>query len=87
MNHHTTAMLFGILLAAALGLVAGWAIGDLTRRYRQGVRELDSLRRQMPEPYSAVLFQQRQLHEIRSVLNDAHRLIHAVSKSLEKRPS
>jgi hypothetical protein len=87
MNDHTTAVLFGILLATALDLVAGWAIGDLTRRYRQGVRELDSLRRQLPEPYSAVLFQQRQLREIRSVLNDAHRLIHAVSKGLEKRPS
>jgi uncharacterized membrane-anchored protein YhcB (DUF1043 family) len=84
MNHHT--VLFGTLMAAGIGLVAGWAIGDLVRRYRQGVEQLDTLRRQLPQPYSAVLFQQRQLKEMRSVLNDAHKHILAVSKGLEKPP-
>ena len=44
------------------------------------------LRRQLPQPYSAVMLQQRQLKELRGVVNDAHR-IHAVTKSLENRPS
>ena len=87
MNNHTTAALIGILLAAGLGLVAGWAIGDLTRRYRQGVQQLDALRRQLPQPYSAVLFQERQLKEIRGVLNDAHKMLVAVTKALGKQPS
>jgi hypothetical protein len=83
MNHHT--VLFGTLMAGT-GLVAGWAIGDMVRRYRQGVEQLDNLRRQLPKPYSAVLFQERQLREMRSVLNDAHKHILAVSKGLEKQP-
>jgi uncharacterized protein (DUF3084 family) len=84
MNYHT--VLFGTLMAGT-GLVAGWAIGDLVRRYRQGVEQLDNLRRQLPQPYSAVLLQERQLREMRSVLNDAHKHILAVSKGLEKQPS
>jgi hypothetical protein len=83
MNHHT--VLFG-MMAAGTGLVAGWAIGDLLRRYRQGVEQLDALRRQLPQPYFAVLFQERQLREMRSVINDAHKHILAVSKGLEKQP-
>ena len=87
MHDHTAAALFGVLMAAGVGLVAGWAIGDLTRRYRQGVQQLDDLRRQLPQPYAAVLFQERQLREIRGVLNDAHKMLRAVTKSLEKHPS
>jgi hypothetical protein len=84
MNHHT--VLFG-MMAAGTGLVTGWAIGDLVRRYRQGVEQLDTLRRQLPQPYSAVLFQERQLREMRSVLNDAHKMLRTVTKGLEKHPS
>ena len=31
-------------------------------------QQLDALRRQLPQPYSAVLFQQRQLKEFRGVV-------------------
>jgi hypothetical protein len=86
MNHHT-AVLFGTVLTAAVGLAAGWALGDLVRRYRQGVEQLDTLRRQLPQPYSTVLFQQRQLREIRGTLNDLHKMVRGVTKSLENRPS
>lgn len=71
----STAALIGMLLAAGVGVAAGWAIGDLTRRYRQGVQQLDALRRQLPQPYSAVLFQERQLKEIRAAI---HRVIASV---------
>lgn len=87
MHSHTAAVLTGVLMAAGVGLAAGWAIGDLTRRYRHGDQQLNALRRQLPQPYSAVLFQQRQLKEIRGVLNDPHKMVRAVSKSLEKGPS
>jgi hypothetical protein len=86
MNNHTAAALFGILMSAAIGLIGGWAIGDLVRRYRQGAEQLDALRRQLPQPYSAVLLQQRQLRELRGVVNDIHRMVLAVSKGLEKQP-
>jgi hypothetical protein len=61
--------------------------GGLVRRYRQGVEQLDALRQRLPQSYSTLLFQQRQLREIRGVLNDLHKMMRAVSKSLEKRPS
>jgi hypothetical protein len=85
MNHH--AALFGMLMTAAVGLAAGWAIGDLMRRYRQGVEQLDALRRQLPQPYTAALFQQRQLREIRGVLNDVHKMVCGVTKTPGKQPS
>ena len=85
MNHHTA--LLGMLMAAGVGLAAGWALGDLIRRYRQGVEQLDALRRQLPQPYSAVMFQQRQPREIRGVLNDLHKMVRGVTKGLGKPPS
>jgi hypothetical protein len=84
MNHP---VLFGTLLTGGVGLLAGWAVGDLLRRYRQGVEQLDALRRQLPQPYTAVLFQQRQLREIRGVVNDLHKMVRGVTKALEKQTS
>jgi hypothetical protein len=84
MTNHTTAALLGILTAAGIGLIGGFAFGDLMRRYRQGTEQLDALRRQLPQPYSAVIFQRRQLKELRGVLSDIHKMLRAVSKGLEK---
>jgi hypothetical protein len=81
MNHP---VLFGTLLTGAVGAVAGWAAGDLTRRYCHGVEQLDALRRQLPQPYTAILFQERQLRQIRGVLNDVHKMVRAVTKDLQK---
>jgi len=81
----THPVLLGMLMMVGLG--AGWAIGDLMRRYRQGVEQLDALRRHLPQPYAAVLFQERQLREMRGVLNDLHKMVRGVTKGLEKRPS
>ena len=85
MNHHL--ILFGTVMMAVVGVAVGFAIGDLVRRYRQNVEHLDAFRRQLPQPYSAVLYQQRQLREIRGILNDLHKMVRTVSKGLEKRPS
>jgi hypothetical protein len=87
MNHSIALTFIGMLMTAAVGLIAGWAIGDLTRRYRHGIEQLDALRRQFSQPHSAALFQQRQLREIRGILHDLHKMLRAVSKGLEKRPS
>ena len=87
MNHPVVFTFIGMLMTTGVGLIAGWALGDLVRRYRQGAEQLDTLRRQLPKPYSAVLFQERQLREIRGTLNDLHKIVRAVTKGLEKRPS
>jgi hypothetical protein len=86
MTNHATAALFGILTAGGIGLIGGCAIGDLMRTYRQGAEQLDALRRQLPQPYSAVLFQQRQLRELRGVVNDIHRMVRAITKPSKNRP-
>ena len=82
MNNHTAAVLFGNLMSAAIGLIGGWAIGDLVRRYRQGAEQLDALRRQLLSLNPLWVFQQRQLKELRGVVND----VRAATKSLEKPP-
>ena len=87
MNTNIGVTFLGMAMTTGVGLIAGWAIGDLTRRYRQGVEQLDALRRQLPHPYTTVLFQERQLREIRSILNDLHKMVRGVTKGLEKRPS
>jgi hypothetical protein len=84
--NHSTAVLFGALLTALVGLAAGWAIGDLVRRYRHGVEQLDALRQQLPQPYAAVLFQERQLREIRGVLNDLHKIFAPFQKASKNGP-
>jgi hypothetical protein len=75
------------LIFACFGFVIGWALGDEVRRRRNAEEKVDELRDRLESAAEAVPAQNRQLKEMRSVLNDAHRLIHAVSKSLEKRPS
>jgi hypothetical protein len=37
-------------------------------------KQLDALRQRLPQSYSTLLFQQRQLREIRGVLNDLHKM-------------
>ena len=42
---------------------------------------------QLRQIHSDLNIQRRAIHDTRSVLNDAHKLIHAVTKSLAKQPS
>ena len=86
--HRNIAVAFlGMAMTAGVGLVAGWAIGDLTRRYRHGVEQLDELRRQPQRACSAAPTPERQLREIRGVPNDVHKMVRGVTETLGKQPS
>lgn len=87
MNRQIAVAFLGMATTAGAGLIAGWAIGDLTRRYRHGVEQLDQLRRQLERASSAAPTPERQIREMRSVLNDLHKMVHGVTKTLGKQPS
>lgn len=74
-----------MLIMAAFGFIIGRALGsELSRRRcaEERIEELHEQLEQAPGPAS-----ERQLKEIRSVMNDAHKHIVAVTKALAKRPS
>ena len=74
-------------LAAAFGFIIGEAYSDLRRHrkyFQQATRELrERLDQAVPSTDSI----HRALKQQRGVINDIHRRLMAVSKSLEKRPS
>jgi hypothetical protein len=72
------------LIFAAAGLMLGMALGEETSRRRCAEDKVEELEDQLE--HSRLPAQERQLKEIRSVLNDAHKHIVAVSKGLEKLP-
>jgi hypothetical protein len=72
------------LIFIALGLMIGMALGDDARRRKNAEEQVEDLREQLKR--APVPLQERQLREMRSVLNDAHKHILAVSKGLEKQP-
>jgi hypothetical protein len=78
-------ILLWILIFTASGLMVGWTLGDEVRRRRCAEEKIEDLRVQLK--HAPVPLQERQLREMRSVLNDAHKHILAVSKGLEKPPS
>jgi hypothetical protein len=72
------------LIFTALGLMIGMALGDEVRRRKNAEEQVEDLRDRLKR--APVPLQDRQLKEIRSVLNDAHKHILAVTKGLEKQP-
>lgn len=68
-----------LLLFASFGFAIGWALGDEVRRRKNSEQRVEDLRDQLK--HSAI---PAQLREIRSVINDAHKHILAVSKGLQK---
>jgi hypothetical protein len=72
------------LIFAAFGLMVGWALGDEVRRRKNAEERVDDLRDQLQRAGAPT--QERQLKEMRAVLNDAHKHILAVSKGLQKQP-
>jgi hypothetical protein len=81
MTENTAFIPLWMLVMAAFGFMIGWALGDEVRRRKNAEERVDELRDQLK--HSAV---PAQLREIRSVINDAHKHILAVSKGLEKQP-
>ncbi|MGC1362679.1 MAG: hypothetical protein WA602_17725 [Silvibacterium sp.] len=84
MSDDTALMLLWALIFAAVGLMVGVKLGDEARRRRCAEDKVDQLRDQLE--HASAPIQERQLKEMRSVLNDAHKHILAVSKGLQKQP-
>ena len=80
MTENTASILVWMLIVFSLGFMIGWAGGELRSRSRCAEEKVEDLRDQLEE--AATL--DSQLREMRSVLNDAHKRILAVSKGLEK---
>ncbi len=81
MNDNTFWILFAVTMAASLGLLFGAVLGDEVRRRKNAEEKVDDLRHQLSMPPPSL---DRQLKEIRSVLNDAHKQITAVTKAFVK---
>ena len=84
MSESTAVMPLWGMIFIALGLMIGMALGDEVRRRKNAEEQVEDLRDQLKR--APVPLQERQLREMRSVLNDAHKHILAVSKGLEKPP-
>jgi hypothetical protein len=83
MNEGNSYILLYMLIAVALGSIMGLGFGEQTGR-RKGAEDLvRELRDRLESPPDTA----RQLKHLQGVLNDVHKKITAVSKSLEKRPS
>ena len=82
MTEATANILLWMLLAFGLGLAIGWVCGEQLSRRRCAEEKLEDLRGQLK--HTGTLAQDRRLRVMHGTLNDAHKLIRAVSKGLEK---
>ena len=82
MTQNTVWILTYILLAAAFAFMIGWVCGQQVCRRKNAEQQLAELSNNLPRG-SGTKAQQRQFKELRSVLNDAHKHILAVSKALK----
>ena len=76
-----------MLLSAAFGFIVGDAFGDSTR-HRKCLQQInDDLRDELEKARAFEEPLYRELKQQRSVINDIHKRLTAVTKALEKRPS
>ena len=73
-----------MLLAIGLGLAIGWVCGEQLSRRRFAEEKVEDLRDQLQ--HAGTPAQDRRLRQMHGTLNDAHKLILAVSKGLQKQP-
>ncbi len=83
MKETTVWILMYMLLVAAFAYMIGWVSGELLTRCKNAEKRLAELRDQPPQTCSGTQEHRRQFKELRSVLNDAHKHIVAVSKALK----
>jgi len=67
----TTYILLWMLIVFSLGLIIGWTGGEELSRRRCAEEKVEALRDQLEQATT----QQRQLRQLRNVLNDAHKRI------------
>ena len=82
MKENTVWILTYMLLVAAFAYVIGWVSGELVCRCKNAEEKLSELSQQREHSCSGTE-QQRQFKELRSVLNDVHKHIVAVSKAVK----
>ena len=75
---------FYMFLSACLGFVIGWVCGEQVARRQNAEEMVEDLHQRLEEARSESLTPERQLKEIRGVLNDVHKHILVVSKGLRK---
>ena len=78
MTEDTTYILLWMLVVATFGFVIGWAFGEELGRRRCAEEKVEDLRDQLQ--HAGAPTQDRQLKQMRSVLNDAHKHILALAK-------
>lgn len=83
MTENTVWILLYMLLAAAFAYMIGWVYGEQVCRRKNAEEQLAELSNYLPRIWSETQMQQRQLKEMRSILNDAYKHIVAVSKGLK----
>jgi hypothetical protein len=72
------------LIFTAFGLMLGWVLGDEVRRRMNAEEKVDELRDRLESAAPETPAQRRQLKEMRGILNDLHKMVLGVSKTLEK---
>jgi hypothetical protein len=82
MKENTVWILTYLLLIAAFAYMIGWVSGELVCRCKNAEKKVAELSQQRDHSCSGTQ-QQRQFKELRSVLNDVHKHIVAVSKALK----
>ena len=82
MKENTVWILTYLLLVAAFAYMIGWVSGELVSRCKNAEEKVAELYNQLENTCSGTQ-QQRQFKELRSVLNDVHKHIVAVSKALK----
>jgi hypothetical protein len=85
MSDTIVSILFYISIAATLGFMIGWLCGEQVARRKNAEAMVQELGERLEEA-SSETSQDRQLSQMRRVLNDAHRHILAVSKGLKNQP-
>jgi hypothetical protein len=85
MSDMIVSVLFYVLVAATLGFMIGWLCGEQVARRKSAEATVEELRERL-ERVSSETSQDRQLNQMRRVLNDAHKHILAVSKGLKNQP-
>jgi hypothetical protein len=85
MNGTHAATLLFMLMAVALGFMIGWVCGEQVACRENAEAMVQELRERL-ELASSETSPNHQLREMRSILNDAHKHILAVSKGLKNQP-
>ncbi len=83
-DESTAVLPIWMLLSAALGFMAGEAVGGHARVRKYLEQANDDLREQLQKVQSSDPDLQRELRQQRRVVNDIHKRIAAVTKGLQK---